>query len=54
MLPDERGQGTEIPESELVPPMGLGQNPLQHECVDIDHAVLQQMQAQRADLLVLL
>ena len=34
--------------------MRLRQYPLEHECVDIDHAILEQMQRQHADLVILM
>lgn len=53
MLPDERGQGAEIPGGHFPAPMRPGQNLLQREGVYVHNTVLQEMQAQHTDLLVL-
>jgi hypothetical protein len=53
MLPDQRGQGAEISRGEFAWPVRLGQNLLQHEGVDVHHAVLEKMQVEHADLVIL-
>ena len=52
MLPDQRCQRPEVRGGQPVLPMGLGQDFLHHERIDVDHAVLQKVQRQHADLLV--
>ena len=53
VLPDQRRDGPPIDRAESVFPVRPGQYLLQHQCVDVDHAVLQQVQAQHADFLIL-
>jgi hypothetical protein len=43
MIPDQRRQCSQISWGELVSPLGLRQYLLEHERVDIDHAVLKQV-----------
>ena len=45
VVPDQRGDGVPVAWREPIGPMGLGENLLEHERVDVDHAVLQQVQA---------
>ena len=53
MLPDQRREGAEIAGAKLSRPLRLRQGLLEHEGVDVDRAVLEQMQRQHADLVVL-
>ena len=53
MLPDQRSQGAEIPCGDFSGPLGLSQNLLQHESVDVHHAILEQMQREHTDLVIL-
>lgn len=53
MLPDQRGQGAQIPGRELSRPLLLRQHLLQHEGVDVNHAVLEQMQREHTDFMIL-
>jgi hypothetical protein len=53
MVPDRRGDGEPVAWREPIGPMGLGENLLKHEDVDEDHAILKQVQAEHADLLIL-
>ena len=53
MLPDQWRQGSQVSWGELVGPLRLRQHLLKHERIDIDHAVLQQVQRQHADLVIL-
>jgi hypothetical protein len=53
VVPDQRGDGVPVAWREPIGPMGLGENLLKHEGVDEDHAVLKQVQAEHADLLIL-
>jgi hypothetical protein len=43
MISDQRRQGSRVSWGELVSPLRLRQNLLEHKRVDIDHAVLQQV-----------
>jgi hypothetical protein len=53
MLPDQRGQGAQIPGREPFRPLRLRQHLLQHEGVNVNHAVLEQVQCEHADFMVL-
>jgi Transglycosylase SLT domain len=53
VVPDQRRDGDLIARREPVGPMGPGEDLLQHEGVDKDHAVLEQVQAQHAEFVVL-
>jgi hypothetical protein len=53
VLPDQRGQGAEIPCGDFSWPLRLRQNLLQHESVDVHHAILQQVQREHADFVIL-
>ena len=53
MLPDQRRKRAEVSGRELPLPVRLRQHLLEHERVDIDHAVLQRMQRQHAHLVIL-
>ena len=53
VFPDQRGQGAAIRAGEPVGPRRLGECLLDHERVDVDHGVLQQVQRQHADFVVL-
>ena len=53
VLPDQRRQGAEISHGESPRPLLLRQYLLQHEGIDVDHAVLEKMQSEHADLVIL-
>ena len=53
MIPDQWGQGAQIPRREFPRPVRLRQYLLQHEGVDVNHAVLKQMQREHADFMIL-
>ena len=53
MVPDQWRQRSQVSRGELADPLGLRQHLLKHKRVDIDHAVLQQVQRQHADLVIL-
>jgi hypothetical protein len=53
VLPDQGRERTEIPSAELSRPLRLCQGLLEHEGVDVDHTVLEQMQSEHADFVVL-
>lgn len=53
MLPDQWGEGAQIPGSDFSRPLRLRQHLLQHEGVDVNHAVLEQMQREHADFMIL-
>ena len=53
MLPDQRGQRAQIPGRQLSGPLRLRKHLLQHEGVDVNHAILEQMQREHADFMVL-
>jgi hypothetical protein len=53
VLPDQRRERPQIGWGQSAPPMGLGQDLLQHERVHVDHAVLHEVERQHADLLIL-
>ena len=52
MLPDQRGQGSQIPGREPFRPLRLRQHLLQHEGVDVNHAILEQVQCEHGQFLV--
>jgi len=52
MLPDPGREGAEIPGAKPSRPLRLRQGLLEHESVDVDQAVLKQMQREHADLVV--
>jgi hypothetical protein len=53
VFPDQRCQGAKISGGELSWPLWLRQHLLQHEGVDVHHAVLEEMQREHADLVIL-
>ena len=53
LLSDQRGQGAQIPGREPCRPLWLRQHLLQHEGVDVHHAILEEVQGEHADLVIL-
>ena len=52
MLPDQRGECVVITRGKSIGPVPPSKNLLEHERVDVDHAVLLQVQAEHAQLMV--
>jgi hypothetical protein len=51
--PDQRRQCSEVGRCQAASPVRLRQNALQHERVHVDHAVLQKVQREHAQLMIL-
>ena len=53
VIPHERREGLQVSFCQLVLPVWPRQKPLDDQGIDVDHAVLQEVHAEHADLVVL-